>query len=105
MGLREDLAANVLAFVQYERPFGPRESSGVSRLTSRGVALGNAQRALGKISGAVTLTTLEQVAAKLGLQPWQLLVPKMAPSDLPVAVPASQLGGRSRLYRSSVSPL
>lgn len=56
--------------------------SGVSKLIKLGISNGNAQRAL-KGETAIGLDVLAQLAAKLGVQPWQLLVEDLDPDELP----------------------
>lgn len=55
----------------------------VSKLAAdTGIAIGGAQRVLsGEVSVGVEL--IQQIAAKCGLQPWQLLVPDMNPDAPP----------------------
>lgn len=79
---KKTVTENVLALLLHKT--GPRKAwqSGVSRLMSLGVALGTAKRTL-EGDASLGADVLDDLARKLGVQTWQLLVPGLDPAALP----------------------
>lgn len=87
-------------------------SAGVAALINLGVSNGNAQRVLGGVT-SVGLNVVEQVAAALGVQTWQLLTPGLGaaaaevppPSDVTAAlgVIADQLKQMTSSQRAEIA--
>lgn len=66
--------ANILLLLQKKGGELKPNETGVTRLTKMGIANGSAQRLLGDESD-IQLGRIDQVAEKLGVEPWQLLKP------------------------------
>jgi transcriptional regulator with XRE-family HTH domain len=80
--VKKTLAENVLNLIRAENELSGRERSGVSRLLSKGIPNGTAQRVLaGETS--IGVDALEQIAKALNVKPWQLLVEGLDPKAPP----------------------
>src|SRR3954468_23914157 len=89
MGIRQTGAENALALIKHRTggKLKPNETSGVSRLQKAGVPGATAQRVLGGKENFY-VDALEATAIGLGVQPWQLLVPGLAPDAPPALHPS-----------------
>lgn len=89
MGIRQTVAENALALIKHRAggKLKPNETSGVSRLQKAGVPGATAQRVLGGKENFY-VDALEATAIGLGVQPWQLLVPGLAPDAPPALHPS-----------------
>lgn len=87
--LSATVAANVMALLRHRYPDMRAHEKGITRLIELGVSHGTSARVL-KGTTQVGLAVIEEVAAALKVQPWQLLVPKLDAANLPgtTAAPA-----------------
>jgi hypothetical protein len=81
--IKEVIKTNVLALLKHQGgAFSARESSGVTRLKALGFPHGTAQRILDDTT-AIGVNVLGELADKLKVEPWHLLVPGLDPAHLP----------------------
>lgn len=80
--MKKILAENVAALLRHRDKMGPGARVGVSKVMKLGFANGTAQRILGA-GTSIGLDLLQELASKLGVKPWQLLVPGLNPAALP----------------------
>jgi transcriptional regulator with XRE-family HTH domain len=79
------LAANLNTLIKWNKEHGKPLSSNAKLAKKAGVSsstIGQMRRA----EGAVTISSLSQVADALGVTPWQLITPGLAPGDLPEVI-------------------
>jgi hypothetical protein len=79
---KKTLADNVAAIIRHRDQLAPDAKVGVSKVMRLGFANGTAQRILGA-GTSIGLDILTDLADKLGVKPWHLLVPGLNPAALP----------------------